>query len=607
MIEKIRENYIFTIRGNEFMHSHEECESIIGGLLPDGKFKDLKYFSDDRNEWCFTKHLTRLVSLCSNKEFAEKNIDLILKGVDFFIDGDYESSNWWHNRIGVPGALGDIGICIEEHLSEHQKSAIIKYLERGSAYTFDHVPGWTGANLAWGVLNTLRHGIFTRNISIVKLAVELIENDFLIHGGSEEGIKPDFGFFQHRTQFYPGGYGRSFIYTAAKLVYTLSGTDLQFERSKLLDLGNFVIHGIAYMIQGHSYDFLTVGREISRDDLGTEVLRKALFLFVNSQDMYAADVMRNLLPSMSFEGYSTVGDKYFENCEYHVSRKKGSHISTKLTAPWTSLGESINGENHLSCNVYAGGNTCIMVDGNEYVGLVSVIDYSRMPGTTAPIQTDEVLATRFSDYHDTVGKNQYCGGLSRDNFGIAFQDLNFGGVTGFISRFFYKGNMVALGSGLTSETGEHIISTVNQCNSYGDYKKFDDGSVFHGRTGYFSLSDVPLESCVKKQSGSFYRNNHSHSDKLVERDVFNAFIDHGTDPENATYSYGVIPLTPSDNTEEFLATERGKIQVLSNTSEIQAIIYENVLFAVFHKAGVLYLPDGRPVRSGARQCVIFEI
>lgn len=594
MLAQIKTNFLFLLQNPEFCLSDADCRTLLSELTEDGSWQ-LDYEVADPNGWSWREHLDRVAALGANSNIVENTEyrNKIISALNFFLAEHRVNPNWWHNQIGLPRSAGMILLCLDQYLTAAQKEQLTLYVEQGSMACHESFFHWTGANLLWGVINTVMHGLIQNNVDLMKPALAAAEKELVLQENGKEGIQSDYSFLQHQTQFYSGGYGRSFTMDMANLVYALKETSLQFSSDALNVLGNFIIYGLRYCIRNDRLDYLTVGRELVRPNaLQAEGIRKALLLLLKVPEMPCRDVMQEQLASIGAEGYALHGNKFFDQVNYYVSRSVTSHISCRGTSPLRSMGESINGENHLSANEYAGGATCIMMDGKEYDNIFPVWDFAHVPGTTAPEEADEEIEAKLPHWHGTIGKNAYCGGISHNRFGIMYQDLNFDGVTGVTSRFFIDGMMIALGADLTCTKEKPLTTTLNQCWQYDDILSAADGlpsgSVYQGRVAYASLDGQQIQIRSEQKAGSFSRINRLNHE-TTNGTVCTFYIDHGVQPNGVSYAYTVIPSVAASSAADQIQNITKRITVLRNDAQVQAIRYENTVFCVFHQSGCFRL------------------
>lgn len=596
MLAQIKKNLLYTLTNVEFAVSREKANALFALMADDGSFTDLKYNEEDPNAWCWTGHMSRLAQLATASTVSEcpEQRSKVLSSFDYFAKEHRHNNNWWHNDIGLPMHCSRFYLCMEDYLSDAQKQTLIRYVEQGSIALRPNVLNlWFGANLMWGVINTVYHAVIAEDISLMKEALQAASKELQFHAGSE-GIQNDFSFFQHQTQFYTGGYGRSFITDFSVLVYALQGTDYQFDAKELGILGAYIIYGARFCIRNRSYDFLTVGREIARPDgVDADVIRKSLLLLLKVEEMPCRDVMQEQLASFCAEGYAPKGNRFFPESNYYVARNVTYHIGCRGTSPLRSMGESINGENMLSANLYAGGATCIMIDGDEYRNISPLWDYAHVPGTTAPNDTDEELLQKICLWHGKNADNTYCRGVSHNNYGLLYQDLTFNGVTGVISRFFIDDVMIALGAGLSCDSDHNMTTTLNQCRQYDEKILTEaDGlpanTVYQGRVAYVSLDEQPITVESEEREGGWSRVNVLNRESAKEK-ICTFYVDHGVRPEAASYAYLVIPAVSANGAAERIREVTEKVAVLRNDDHVQAIRYQDKVFCVFHKNDTLQI------------------
>ncbi len=590
MMSKIKSNLIYALSAPEFRLSNDECIKLINSIDKDGKFGVVTYDESSRGYSGWNHHMATLYNISSNPNITKSstNRELIFRALDFFLEEHRSNSNWWFNDIGIPNSAGNFYLLMENYLSDEQKSGLLGYVKQGSIPLLPPaLKLWHGANLMWGVDTTVKHAIIENDPSLMYDALEAVEKDVAIRQNGEEGIQPDFTFFQHQTQFYTGGYGYSFTVDFARLVYILSGTEYQFSAETLSTFANFIIYGIRFGMRNQYMDFLTVGREISRPNaLVKAKLRDSLILLQKVEEMPCRNVMQEQLASLGAEGYSAKGVKFFPESNYMTHRSTTYHIGCHGTSPLRSLGETINDENFLSGNLYAGGAMCIMSDGQEYHNIFPLWDYSHIPGTTALVQTDDEIKELVPQWHGTIGKNNYCGGLSHNNFGILYQDLNFNHVTGVTARFFVDDVVIVLGAGITAECQKRVTTTLNQCWKRQDVITEKEGlppnTVYHDRIAYCSLDQQPLVPQVDCREDSWTRINLPTSGK-ESGEVFSLWIDHGIAPQNVSYAYAIIPAVSRNTAKERIEDVVSQISVLRNDEKVQAIQYKGKTLCVFHK------------------------
>jgi chondroitin AC lyase len=90
---------------------------------------------------------------------------------------------------------------------------------------------------------------------------------------------------------------------------------------------------------------------------------------------------------------------------------------------------------------------------------------------------------------------------------------------------------------------------------------------------------------------------------VVEKELFTLWIDHGIRPQKGSYEYVVLPGINATSLESYFRTS--PIAILSNTSEIQAVLHKGLNLAeiVFYQPGSLKIADGLEVTAES-PCII---
>ena len=158
----------------------EECIALLDRLDDEGRFPDIDYTDQQHNEWQVSIHFQRMVRLLSNREFLQNAAlrNRAMVGFDFWLNAGFQNPNWWHNDIGQPQAMGKAALLLRPWLTEEQLGKVLTVMERRSLHLMPSLYDlWVGANLLWGVFNTLQHAILAGDPSIVE--------DALVHAAGE--------------------------------------------------------------------------------------------------------------------------------------------------------------------------------------------------------------------------------------------------------------------------------------------------------------------------------------------------------------------------------------------------------------------------------------
>ena len=229
-----------------------EAEELLSRAAVCGEgalcWSDINYNDTVRSTWAATAHYSRMITilralgeerLLSDGEYAAR-MAALLRG---WVMLDPKNPNWWHNEIGTPMNIANIILMMHPVLSCEDISSALPITERGCGRHNEAIfTRWTGANLIWGAMNTLRHALLTGDRELLYLASRYVCGEISI--GANEGIQEDGSFFQHGRRLYSGGYGRSFAEEIAAAAYVLSGTGCAIPCEKLEILLTHILDGL---------------------------------------------------------------------------------------------------------------------------------------------------------------------------------------------------------------------------------------------------------------------------------------------------------------------------------------------------------------------------
>ena len=564
---------------------------------------DLDYTNMSRSCWDSANHYNRLLRmLCQDgkeKLDSDENYrNKILGAIRYWLVKDPINPNWWHNDIGTPNHMTALGLMLWDYLPEDMQAGMAELAGRGSMKTRTDIPKWTGANLIWGVSNSLRHALMTNDIELLYAAAKRAEDE--IYAGHTEGIQFDGSFCQHGPRWYSGGYGSNFTFDLSQLAYVLAGTPCAFSKEKMDILLLHVLDGQRNMMHHGYFDYNGVGREFTRRravhsriiHFGVDLLCRIEGIarhdeLVAFRDDNARDV------AVLDDGNRAT--RHYPKISYLAHNLGGTHIGVKCHAPGQYDMEVCNAEGHLCYNMSYGTRTCFMRRGDEYLDVNPIYDFAHMPGTTARLETDDQLKVRM-DWWCVPLPNDHVGGLTEGDRGIIFERPEHDGITATVSYFAFDGQLVALGAGISDTEPEKgaLTTTLDQCRARDDMQWGEDGqSVHHSEFSYYNLDkETKLCAEITHRTGSWTRNSYEEPLTHEEGDLFCAYIP----TDKPSYAYAV--------------TKRGEslaAEVVSNTTDCQAILLsDGTLMAVFHTDCELTVKD-QTRKGSAGQCVIAKM
>lgn len=439
----------------------------------------------------------------------------------------------------------------------------------------------TGQNLIWAQGIVLPNGLLTGRGDLIASAVAQMATTLQVTDG--EGIQDDFSFHQHGALLYTGGYGAALVEDASLWVYLAHDTPWAFPAEHVRTLTDYLLDGVQWAVHGASFDFTTMGRNITRAGShyqGAATLRAAIDRLLAAgaprrAELAAFGARRDAADSQASPGL--VGCRYYPRSDYLVHRRPGWSVSVRMSSSRTVPTESMNGENLRGRHLGDGVAAIRVGDSSEdgYREVIPVWDWARLPGITAeqPAHPADLLP-RPNGGHGACGD---VAGWSDGRFGIAVMRLagTDGFADGWKAWFCLDDVVVALGAGISAPTATRpVVTTVDQRLGEGPISSHSgDGSLLyahHGRIGYVPLSDhgsVFIDAADR--SGSWSEVTASGSVEAWSARVFCIGFDHGRRPQAATYACLILPGADPAATAEWAAAP--DITIVANTAAVQAV------------------------------------
>ena len=573
--------------------------SWVATLGDEGLWPDVVYTCDNLKGWQAAVHLTRLLTL-AKAWYAHASawhddatlLAAVLQGLDGWFNAKPQNPNWWWMQIGAPLRLADVLLHVVAACDE-------SVIARAVPAFISHQPAtrFTGQNLVWVADIQIRHGVLVRDPALVSQGFTVMGRELRVFP-REEGIQPDMSFFQHRLLLYAGGYGQGFAADVARLIYVADGTSYAWPAEKVALLARYLLDGCRWMVRGRTFDYGTVGREISRRG------HSAARLFCGADFLAQIDSpWRAALQALAAggDGRSLVtGNRMFWCADFMAHHRAGYAFTVRVpstrieNADWPCCG----GEGRL-CHHMAEGASFLYRDGDEYRDLFPVWNWRQIPGTTVEQNPGPLDPEALRGY----GASDFAGGVSDGCVGCCAVDFRRGALRARKAWFLFDAGMVALGGDIVSASAVKVRTTVNQCRdrgpvvcrgvvvAQGDHAALAPGaSVSHDGLTVLVLSGDPGEVCVERRSGA-WADCGVESCEVEEHAVVTIGIDHGVRPSGATYAYAVH-LEGAAN-----ARAAAKVVILHNEAALQAVWHAGEARgqAVFYQAGRVSFPDGQIV------------
>lgn len=468
----------------------------------------------------------------------------------------------------------------------------------------------TGANKIWLLRSSIYKACINENEAVLSSNFLSAFEDAKIMQGSNDGIKSDYSFHQHRAQLYIGGYGRSFMRDILSLGTLAHGTSYSMNTTQLQVLTNVVLDGFQWFCHKSVFDFGAVGREISRPGATSDSSVLTFITRLKEMNAPRTDELAKCYNFINGESdFQSPGTKYFWKSDIMVHHGSNFYISAKVPSSRTTGTEKVNGEN-LKRKYLPWGATNIMTDGDEYYNIFPVWDWSRIPGVTSYM---EEVSADTSGPPRLISTSIYAGGVTDGVFGLAAYDYSYDGIEGRKAWFFTPEAMYSFGAAINAVKSTAVITSINQCFSSGNVtgkngllKSVIDSDekifkpirwVHHNKVGYFFPAGGEVTVKNINQTGSWHDINTSQSSDTSTRKVFSIWINHGVSPSDSKYEYVVVP---SKNVKQFAKWVRtNPLKIVQNSKDIQAVSDKNAkLFAVaFYSPGIITLEPGLKLSS----------
>lgn len=603
LMQKIRQDFVANPAIDEALAKYNE---------QDGSFTDVDYASIQRTNWPPLVHVERISDFVfaytnpKNKHFGEEALyDKIVKGLEFWHERNPWCHNWWYNQISEPQKLGVLLIQMRTGKKQLPDDLEKKILDRVREDGGDPAK-WTGANRTDIALHWIYRSCLQRNAEDLAYALENVYNPVVYT--TKEGFQHDNSNFQHGQQLYIGGYGDEILKGVTQVAMYTRGTRFAMPQDKLELISKFMRETYYAVMRGKYMSYDVLGRSISRSDI---LDKSRTILFAKRMvelDKEHADEFRDIVARM--EGTKAPGDglqpkhtHYFRG-DYTLHVRPQYAFDVRLVSARTARCEYGNGEN-LKTYFLSDGCTNITTRGGEYFNIFPAWNWTRIPGVTAPQLKEIPLAA--SDWQ-CMGTSTFAGGVSDSLYGVTtyaymdtYKDINTGAHKAW---FFFDDEVVCLGSDIHSTSSEAVYTSVNQCLAASDEAVVSvDGKqevlpaqetayenadwVLHDGIGYLFPQGGRVVAGIQRQSGTWYDINNSVNRKEpVEEKVFTVSLDHGRQPENATYAYVVVPGKRTASEMEKYC-KNNAIEILSNTADIQVVRHKklDVWQMVFYRPG----------------------
>lgn len=586
--------------------------------------------------------------------------------------------NWYHWEISAPTALGDISMVLYDELGDSRVKLYAETIQYYAPYCDQGGPNspgpeMTGGNLLLKAYGVAQAGILLEDDSMLSNVRDGVKGTVSTYndpdklfstGNPGDGFYADGSYIQHQALPYIAGYGADLYNNFSVFSLILRGTDWEIkygpdERPLIYE---FVFSGIEPFIAGSRTMDMVASRDITRktrtDRVRTANLVSALlcmrgtfpteeenqrfdemmkYFIIENPGAYSGTLLsiqnaNALLNDDSIQPRSNFRLTKTFAMDRTVHHTDGFTLGIAMQSTRTFAHEIINYEGKRTWNIANGMVFLYDEDEDQYGGgFWCTVDPTRLPGTTAE---HVVLA----DGRGSLNANIYdwTGGSAIGNSGVAGMYMKalsrsdapknyaVGPRTGADMKkswFMFGDRVLMLGSSITSTTGDHVETIVEnrKINLDGSNVVTVDGTAASLSTnsavptelenpqwmhlegnvpgadiGYYFPEDITLQAMKDTRTGNWEDQGTTTGTATNTYATF--YVDHGANPVDAGYAYVLLPGRSAAETAAYAAAP--DIEILQNDGNIHAARdnTENITAANFWKAGTV---DGITVNAPA--------
>ena len=552
------------------------------------RFTDIDYGLESRAVWPVCNAFRRIMMVAAEHE-SESSPErraamerFVIGHLDFLAFYKFKCPNWWYNEVGVPIALSYTLALAEDYLPRALYDEALILLEPSSIVKNpEFLLRKTGANLTWFCMLSIRHGALTGNPNEVLLAIRMAED---VARPGVDGLQTDGSFFQHGKLLYSCGYGRALIEHFANILAMIDGTGFSFPDRVTEYVLSHLLDGVRYMIFRGGVSLHSCGRERARKGaLTLGSLKYSIADLAACKDLPRLDEIRALNEAIAGNAPTFTGVKYFDVAKHLVLNTGSLYFAFQGGGDGVLGAEIINSDGVLDYNYSYGTTHVAMREGDEYSDINPLMDFSKIPGTTAKQESDEQLLAKPDFTRVPIDAVDY-GGRSDGERGMCYLTTGHEDVTATVTAFATMKGAILLGTKIACKGDDILVTTVEQSRSRGSFAIEADGrEIIHGGIRYTNLDPMTeLKAQILEKEASWARNRRDSGvvadANTVSGELFLLTLER-KDTHNA-YAYSIT--AEEDN---------ACICVIENTSDVQAITADGYLLAVFHRDAEIKIGD----------------
>ncbi|MEW1724810.1 polysaccharide lyase 8 family protein [Streptomyces sp. NPDC093109] len=555
----------------------------------------------------------------------------VLAGLDHLAATVYHPSadpygNWWEWRIGSPRLLVDIAAVLHERLGAERRAAALAAVDHfvPDRLLTDYSGVSTGANRVDLCRSVAVRGVLGRAPDRIALARDALAPVFP-YVTTGDGLYADGSFVQHTWVAYSGTYGQVLLDGLGRLLTLLAGSGWAVTDPAHRLVLDSVERAFAPLIyNGLAMDSVS-GRAVSRGLLRSDEERVPRGDHFHGQELIAAiavlagaaspaarprwtalikgwierDTVSPVLTARQFDvadlarlhalaaapvpaAPEPTGHTLFAAMDRAVHRRPGWAVNIAMASERIASYECGNGEHPRGWHTGAGMVYWWRADrGNDQYSdwFWPTVDPYRMPGTT--VSTRRLADRAGGEWGEPRPAVRWVGGATDGEFAAVGQHVKGLGSTleARKSWFCAADAVVCLGAGISCTDGVPVETVVDNRNLGEPGGR--GGAAFtldparrwahlEGHGGWVFPDGGALRTLSEERTGAWSDINATSSPERSTRRYRTLWLDHGTDPVDATYSYLLMP-GASRRTLAARAADRRWLEILANTPARQAV------------------------------------
>ncbi|MGX5186116.1 polysaccharide lyase 8 family protein [Streptomyces avermitilis] len=533
--------------------------------------------------------------------------------------------NWWEWQIGSPRLLMDIVAALHDRLSAAQRAAACAAV--GHFIPDDMLRDYSGTSTGANRVDLCRgvalSGILGRAPDRIALARDALSPVFP-YVTQGDGLYADGSFVQHTWVAYSGTYGQVMLDGLGRLFSLLAGSTWDVTDPNRQIILDSVEQAYAPLIHDGLVMDSVNGRAISRGFLKSDDLHVMRGDHFHGQALIAAiallaggagpqererwharikgwierDDVAPILTAPQFgvadlarlhavadsgvrAAPEPAGHHLFAQMDRAVHRGRGFAANISMSSDRIASYECGNGENPRGWHTGAGmllwwsGRSDRAGRSDQYTDWYwPTVDWYRLPGTT--VSTKRLADRAGGEWGEPKPAVRWVGGVTDGVYAAVGQHVKGLGSTleARKSWFCVADSVICLGAGITCRDGVPVETVVDNRNlGEGGTQAFVRGhgwAHLEGHGGWVLPAGGELRALREDRTGAWSDINTTSTTERRTRRWQTLWLDHGTDPVDATYAYVLLPGASRAQVAAH-AADRHRLSVLANDARRQAV------------------------------------